>query len=86
MMETNSMVAAGISCCPCPVYYKRPCNLTWPLTEQDYKYFETLNLTALSSQASFDLSDVLGRVETDLRGTLGHLFNFFDSFSKVGVP
>ena len=83
LMEANAMVAAVISCCP--LYNPQSRNLTWPLAEQDFKYFKTLNMAASSRQASFQLSDVLTRVESDLRDTLTHLFNFFDSFSKVGV-
>ena len=42
LMESNAMVAAVISCCS--LYNPQSRNLTWPLAEQDFKYFNTLNM------------------------------------------
>ena len=68
------------------LYSPQTHSMTWALTEHDYRIIKTLDVTTTNGRASFGLSDVIARVEAELKDDMVKLFKFFDYFSHIGVP
>ena len=60
--------------------------VTWRLTENDFRTIRTLGIEASDGRVSFGLSDVLARVEVDIKDDMVKMFKFLDYFSHLGVP
>ena len=84
LLETNGMVATMINCLE--LYNKQSHTINWSLTEHDYRALKTANVTAVNGRASFGLTDVVERIETDLKDDMVKLFKYFEYFSQIGVP
>jgi len=60
--------------------------VTWRLTESDFRCIRTLGIEASDGRASFGLSDVVVRVESDIKDDMVKMFKFLDYFSHLGIP
>ena len=60
--------------------------MTWSLTEHDFTTLKSLNVTNVSARASFGLTDIIGRVDVELKDDMVRLFKFFVYFSHIEVP
>jgi len=84
LLESNSMVATILT--SLELYSSRNHTMTWSLTEQDCRAIKNMNITTMNGRASFDLSAVIAKVESELKDDIVKLFKFFDYFSHIGVP
>lgn len=84
LLESNVMVAGLLT--TFQLYSTQTHTVTWKLTEPDFRCLRTLDIAASNGRASFGLSDVLPRVEPEIKDDLMKLFKFFDFFSHISIP
>ena len=84
LLESNVMVAAIVA--SFELYSPQTRLVTWRLTENDFRTIRTLGIEASDGRVSFGLTDVLARVEVDIKDDMVKMFKFLDYFSHLGVP
>ena len=84
LLDYNAIVASIVS--SLELYNPQSHSITWSLTESDYRLARKLGFRTINGRASFGLSDVLKRMDSELRDDMVKLFKFFDYFSQIGVP
>ena len=84
LLESNVMVASIVA--SFELYSPQTRLVTWRLTENDFRTIRTLGIEASDGRVSFGLSDVLARVEVDIKDDMVKMFKFLDYFSHLGVP
>ena len=84
LLESNVMVAAIVA--SFELYSPQTHLVTWRLTEPDFRSVRTLGIEAADGRVSFGLSDVVVRVEPDIKDDMVKMFKFFDYFSHLGIP
>jgi len=84
LLESNVMVAAIVA--NFELYSSQTHCVTWKLTESDFRSVRTLGIEATDGRVSFGLSDVMARVEVDIKDDMVKMFKFFDYFSHLGIP
>jgi len=84
LLESNVMVAAIVA--SFELYSPQTRLVTWRLTESDFRCIRTLGIEASDGRASFGLSDVVVRVESDIKDDMVKMFKFLDYFSHLGIP
>ena len=84
LLESNVMVAVIVA--SFELYSPQTRLVTWRLTESDFRSVRTLGIEAKDGRVSFGLSDVMVRVEPDIKDDMVKMFKFFDYFSHLGIP
>ena len=84
LLESNVMVAAIVA--SFELYSPQTRLVTWRLTENDFRMIRTLGIEASDGRVAFGLTDVLARVEVDIKDDMVKMFKFLDYFSHLGVP